>query len=110
MAAFHRHADTRAQPLQMQCDVQARSVHAVATEHIDEGKLMLFPCCPAAKISPGVSSNARAVEVLVGEKRPTPVEEMEKYWALPDFKLPELELRGSGGRGARRGGPSVAEG
>ena len=103
MTAFHRHADTSAQPLQMQYDVQARSVHVVATEDIAEGALMLFPCCPTAKVFPKVTSNPRAVEVQVGEKRPTPVEQMETYWALPDFKLPELELKP-----ARKGAASAA--
>ena len=93
MTAFHHQEDTCAQPVQMQYDVLAKSVHVVATEDIAEGKLLLFPWCPTAKTFPKVTGNPRAVELLVGEKRPNPVEEMQKYWALPDFRLPEVELK-----------------
>ena len=109
MTSLHRDSKTCAQPVQMQYDVHAKSVHVVATEDLDEGKLMLFPCCPTAKTFPKVTSNPRAVEVLVGEKRPTPVEHMEKYWALPDFKLPEVGLKPMVAKGAQ-GSTAAPEG
>ncbi len=93
MTSLHRDCRAHDEPVQMQYDVHAKSVHVVATGDVAEGKLSLFPCCPTAKHFPKVTSNPRAVELHVGEKRPHPVAEMEKYWALPDFKLPEVAVK-----------------
>ena len=93
MSAFHHDATTTSKPLQLQIDLVKKSAHVVATADIPEGELLLPPCCPTAKAFPKTTTNARAVPLEVGELRPQPAAHRETYWALPDFRLPQVVKR-----------------
>ena len=117
MSAFHHDTTTTSSPLQLQFDLVKKSAHVVATADIPEGELLLPPCCPTAKAFPKATTNARAVALEVGEVRPQPAEHRETYWALPDFRLPQVVKRvapadaGSASATAAAGAPSAgAEG
>ena len=63
----------------------------MATEYVGVGSIKLFPCRPTAKVFAKTTTNSRGVELQVGEQRPNPAVEMQRYWAVPDLKVPSLE-------------------